>query len=226
MNIKAYCRVGDDVNKVFAGVESYLFSMPEITVDEISLDFQHTIINPESSVFAAQLAYKINLAAQTAPAQTSDPFVATPPPVYETQQYAQYQRSALNNPHFKKSVRNDLQVHPVATHAVAADARSAAVLDSRSTTAADNNNVFKSKSVANALPSHHVLSAAVQNYVNNLIDYIDTHPINFPDFSVQNEKGMMKIQNYIRSALNVSISRDEARTVANEVIRIRRTRGL
>jgi len=243
MNVKAYCRIGDDVNSVFAAVEAYLLSMSGITIDEIFLDFQQTITDQGASAVTTQLRDKINAAMVNI---NSDPFSPVPPPVYETQQYSPASiamqpnapsQSGINNPYFKKSLRNDLQVHPAsAKHGVDAlragvDARTAnargASEDARNADVRAPGNIFKSKSVAHSPPTVYTpLSPAVQNYVNNLLDYIDTHPINFPDFSAQNEKGMMKIQNYIRSALNVSISRDEAKVVANEVIRIRRMRGL
>lgn len=57
--------------------------------------------------------------------------------------------------------------------------------------------------------------------VDELIQYLETHPVNAPDFASKTKKGIEKINNFIRNVLNTSFTPDESKYISGEIMKRR-----
>lgn len=57
--------------------------------------------------------------------------------------------------------------------------------------------------------------------VDALMQYLETHPVNAPDFAAKTKKGVEKINNFIRNVLNISFTPDESKYISSEILKRR-----
>lgn len=71
----------------------------------------------------------------------------------------------------------------------------------------------------NDLPS--TMYVRLNPQVDALMQYLETHPVNAPDFAAKTKKGVEKINNFIRNVLNISFTPDESKYISSEILKRR-----
>lgn len=239
MNVRAYYRSSTDVAMAIVEVENFLLSMPNITIEAMSLDWQYSVSNPEFSTVVKSIMDKISLASRrkTAPVfeeresatresatriagmqrqpHTQESMRVRPAEIIGTNTFDRFAQQKDGNGIYGKRFLETMKRFPENNTGTS---HQFTLQKAENTTAARSGNGIHR--FQETFPHDQELPDNLKTIANDLYDHVKTHSLNIPDFSVQHKKGIAKISNYIRSSLNVSITDNEARMLANEMIKL------